>query len=60
MGWLCRWLHAVLAGAAVRGAHQPRDQYFARVAMNFEVIEPRPVMLSNPGLVFRITLPVKQ
>ena len=42
------------------GARPPRVQYFARVAMNFAPTDPRPVMLSNPGLVFRITLPVKQ
>jgi hypothetical protein len=46
---------AVRAGPASRGV-----QNFASVAMNFELIDPRPVMLSNPGLVFRITLPVMQ
>ena len=68
VGWACMMpllepTQAVVAAGGrycSGGARQLRVQYFARVAMNFAPIDPRPVMLSNPGLVFRITWPVMQ
>ena len=68
VGWACMMplpepTQAVVAAGGrycSGGARQLQVQYFARVAMNFEVIDPRPVMLSNPGRVVMVTGPVMQ